>query len=76
MQGILAKEFQPTFDVQDLLNLPNCHVYLKLMIGGTPSGAFSAKCFDGQKYAHGAREEVLLDSKAFETKSVVESDFF
>jgi len=41
--GILAKEFQPKFDVQDLLSLPNHHIYLKLMIDGTPSGPFSAR---------------------------------
>ena len=40
--SILAKEFQPKFDVEDLLNLPNRCIYLKLMIDGTPSGAFSA----------------------------------
>lgn len=39
---VLAQEFQPTFDVEDLLNLPNRHIYLKLMIDGTPSPAFSA----------------------------------
>ncbi len=41
--AILAKEFQPTFDVHDLLSLPNYRVYLKLMIDGVPSGAFSAQ---------------------------------
>lgn len=40
---ILAKEFQPTFDVLNLLNLPNRHIYLKLMIEGTPSKPFSAR---------------------------------
>ena len=39
---VLAKEFQPTFDIEDLLNLPNHAIYLKLMIDGTPSRAFSA----------------------------------
>jgi energy-coupling factor transporter ATP-binding protein EcfA2 len=38
----LAKEFQPTFDVLDLLNLPNYAMYLRLMIDGTPSTPFSA----------------------------------
>jgi len=28
----LAKEFNPTFDEKDLVNLPNHHIYLKLMI--------------------------------------------
>jgi DNA helicase HerA-like ATPase len=39
---ILAKEFQPKFGVEDLLNLPNTHIYLKLMIDGVPSRPFSA----------------------------------
>jgi hypothetical protein len=45
---ILAKEFQPTFEVLDLLNLPNYRIYLKLMIDGTPSKPFSATTtYDG-----------------------------
>ncbi len=40
---LLAKEFQPKFDVEDLLNLPNYDIYLKLMIDGTPSRPFSAR---------------------------------
>jgi hypothetical protein len=39
---ILAKEFQPKFEVLDLINLPNYAIYLKLMIDGTPSKPFSA----------------------------------
>ena len=39
----LAREFQPKFGVEDLLNLPNYDIYLKLMIDGTPSKPFSAK---------------------------------
>lgn len=41
--GYLAKEFQPTFEVEDLINLPNRDFYLRLMIGGTPSRPFSAR---------------------------------
>ena len=41
----LAKEFQPKFDVEDLLNLPNHDIYLKLMIDGTPSKPFSARAW-------------------------------
>lgn len=40
--SVLAKEFQPVFAVEDLLNLPNHDIYLKLMIDGTPSRPFSA----------------------------------
>ncbi len=41
--AILAKEFQPTFGVEDVLNLPNRSIYLKLMIDGAPSKPFSAQ---------------------------------
>jgi hypothetical protein len=38
----LAKEFQNEFEQIDLIELPNYHVYMKLMIDGTPSKPFSA----------------------------------
>lgn len=41
--GLLAREFQPAFGVEDLLSLPHRHFYLKLMIDGTPSRPFSAE---------------------------------
>ena len=40
--AFLAQEFQPTFNQQDFLNLPNHDVYLKLMVEGTVSRPFSA----------------------------------
>ena len=39
---LLAREFEPKFESVDLLNLPNYHIYLKLMIDGTPTQPFSA----------------------------------
>lgn len=39
---ILEKEFYPVFSAKDLLNLPNYHIYLRLMIDGVVSQAFSA----------------------------------
>lgn len=38
----LEKEFEPEFMGQDLINLPNYHVYLKLMVDGLTSRPFSA----------------------------------
>ena len=32
----------PQFDIDDFLSLPNYHIYVKLMIDGTPSSPFSA----------------------------------
>lgn len=40
--AILAREFQPRIGVEDLLNLANHHIYLKLMIDDAPSQVFSA----------------------------------
>jgi type IV secretory pathway TraG/TraD family ATPase VirD4 len=38
----LAREFNGVFEEADLVQLPNHHIYLKLMIDGTPSSPFSA----------------------------------
>jgi type IV secretory pathway TraG/TraD family ATPase VirD4 len=38
----LVREFQETFEEVDLLQLPNHHIYLKLVIDGMPSRPFSA----------------------------------
>lgn len=40
---ILAREFEPVFSPEDLVNLPNHDIYLKLMIDGAPSTPFSAR---------------------------------
>lgn len=39
----LEKEFEPEFTPQDIVNLPNFKIYLKLMIDGVTSRAFSAR---------------------------------
>lgn len=39
---LLEREFHPVFGWQDLINLPNYDLYIKLMIDGVPSRPFSA----------------------------------
>src|SRR3989441_1278321 len=39
---VLEKEFFPEFVASDFVNLPNYHIYLKLMIDGTVTRPFSA----------------------------------
>jgi CxxC-x17-CxxC domain-containing protein len=39
----LEKEFEPIFLIQDLVNLPNRNIYIKLMIDGLTGSAFSAE---------------------------------
>lgn len=41
--SLIAKEFQPTFGVIDLINLPNRAFYTRLMIEGAPSLPFSGR---------------------------------
>ena len=38
----LEKEFEPEFEIEDLVNLPNYNAYLKLMVDGITSRPFSA----------------------------------
>ena len=40
---LIAREFEPVFEPLDLINLPNHHVYLKLMLDGVPSRPSSAR---------------------------------
>ncbi|UTP39779.1 TraM recognition domain-containing protein [Phenylobacterium sp. LH3H17] len=53
---VLAQEFQPHFGVEDLLNLPNRLIYLKLMIDGAPSPPFSAMMMASSELAGIANE--------------------
>jgi len=39
----LEKEYEPVFYINDIVNLPKYHIYLKLMIDGIAGDAFSAK---------------------------------
>jgi hypothetical protein len=41
--AILAREFSPKFAAQDLVALPNFHLYLKLMVEGVVSRPFSGE---------------------------------
>jgi hypothetical protein len=40
---LIAKELYPEFSETDLINLPNYHIYLKLMVDGAVSRPFSAR---------------------------------
>jgi hypothetical protein len=47
---VLEKEFHPEFTAHDLVNLPNYHIYLKLMIDGVVSKASSAATLSATKF--------------------------
>lgn len=41
--SFLTREFQPKFEVEDILKLSNRSIYLKLMVDGAPTQPFSAR---------------------------------
>lgn len=65
---LLAKEFYPVFGETDLVNLPNHHIYLKLLIDGAPSEPFSA--FTLPPHPHGAsvKHEIIDHSRRLYAK--------
>ena len=60
---ILAKEFTPVFNEEDLVNLPKFQVYLKLMIDGVSSKPFSAMTLPPIGSATGSAEKVIKVSR-------------
>lgn len=40
---LIARELAPKFEPEDLISLPNYHIYLRLLINGEPSRPFSAE---------------------------------
>ncbi len=73
----LEKEFDPEFTPQDIVNLPNYKVYMKLMIDGITSRPFSAKTLPPMaKGDKKVEEEVIKSSRALycKSKEVVERE--
>jgi type IV secretory pathway TraG/TraD family ATPase VirD4 len=60
---ILAKEFYPVFSESDLVNLPNHHIYLKLLIDGAPSEPFSAFTLPPQSKPTSHKQEIIESSR-------------
>jgi len=59
----LAKEFAPTFEEEDLLNLAKYNVYMKLMIDGVASEPFSAETLPPAEGINNNREKVINVSR-------------
>lgn len=56
---IIEKEFHPVFNREDLVNLSNRHIYLKLMIDGTASHPFSARTLPPKHNGKSHRQEII-----------------
>ncbi len=55
----LAREFYPVFSETDLVNIPNHHIYLKMMIDGHTSQPFSASTLPPTQVAVSYRSEII-----------------
>ena len=53
------REFQPVFNETDMVNLPNYDIYLKLMIDGVTSRAFSATTRPPPEKGISYKEEIV-----------------
>lgn len=53
--SLIAQELGPPFTPDDLIHLPNYRIYLKLMINGQPSKAFSASTLPALSNGHASR---------------------
>ena len=74
----LAQEFAPVFNETDLINLPNFHIYLKLMIDGITSQPFSAATLKLREMNTSHKKEIIEFSREQYTRprSVVEQQMF
>jgi hypothetical protein len=59
----VAKEYEPIFDENDLVNLTKFHIYLKLMIDGVASQPFSATTLPPTWTEEGNKEKIIKVSR-------------
>jgi DNA helicase HerA-like ATPase len=64
----LAQEFSPVFNEEDLIKLPNFHIYLKLMIDGVTSQPFSAITLRLREMNTSHKKEIIDFSRKRYTK--------
>jgi len=74
----LEKEFYPTFNKTDLINLPKYSMYLKLMIEGATSQPFSANSLPLTECHKSFKNEAIATSKEIYSKprKEVEAEIF
>ncbi len=59
----LEKELEPEFTPEDMVNIPNYHIYLKLMVDGISSRPFSAKTLPPVKIEVDSKDaEIIVDA--------------
>lgn len=64
----LVKEFEPVFDANDLVNLANYHIYVKMAIDGVTRPAFSAVTLPPSGERSDNRDKIIAVSRERYTK--------
>lgn len=66
----LEQEFSPEFSIEDLVNLPNYHVYMRLMVDNMPCRPFSATTLPpmDSESSEGLREKIIENSRKLYSK--------
>jgi len=59
----LVKEFEPVFEANDLINLDNYHIYVKMAIDGVTCPAFSASTLGPIKGENANKEKIIRVSR-------------
>jgi len=65
----LVKEFEPVFDANDLVNLGNYHIYVKMAIDGVTRPAFSAITLPPIGEKNNNREKIIVASREHYSKT-------
>jgi hypothetical protein len=60
---VLAKEFSPPFEVEDLVNLERQNLYIKMTVGGKAESAFSARTLTVHNEETGYADEIIKKSR-------------
>lgn len=58
----LEHQFSPTFDANDLMNVPNWNTYLKVLANGTPTKPFSAATVPPRETDHSKVARIIEES--------------
>jgi hypothetical protein len=67
--SVLVKEFEPVFEANDMVNLGNFHIYVKMAIDGVTRPAFSAITLPPSSERSNNREKIIASSRERYTKS-------
>lgn len=70
--NVLEKEFEPVFDANDLVNLDNHQIYLKMSIDGVTARPFSAGTLPPRAEKYGLEQQIIESSRKLFTRPLAD----